>query len=88
MIEVHHDSRGAAHISVVHGEKSSLKIPGAVDIRLWHNMGYVQIGCNGEYIPVRRLLNVGDKTTGIVGDYRITVERVSVSTNKVIKMQR
>lgn len=89
MIEIDRTANGRVQISIDRGGDSNRvwKTPNIVEVDLWHNLGYVQIGCNDKYIPVRRLLNVGNKTSAIVGDYKITVERIAVTNNKIIKLR-
>ncbi len=88
MIKVEHSAHdGKAWIRVERSGKDKLILGGLAEVVLWHNLGYVQLGTNHKWLPASRLLNVGDRTSGLVGDYKITVERVAVTTNKIIKLR-
>ena len=87
MVNITHAPNGRAQISVDRNGRDTHKTPNVVDVVLWYNLGYVQFGSNNKFIPERRLVSVGDWTSAIVGDYRITVERITVTTNKIIKLR-
>lgn len=54
---------------------------GEIAIALWYNLGFVQFRTKDTWTEERRLQNQGDKTAVMVGDYKITIERVSISDN-------
>lgn len=86
MLKIDHNSDGKVSVTVERGERKTLMFPGQITISLYPDWGIVQMGCNRQCLPEQRIVEVGDKTSGIVGDYLVTIERIA-KTNKIIKLR-